>query len=367
MAGPRLRQFRGGRSLALAAVFQPGAQVNQVALEIFALLAPQAELFRTHGELALRDLRLAVQAAAGTMPLGKLVAQGVALCSSGRHQLQERVELVGGFLGNTRAVSGAILCGGDGQQPAPPLVAVPDQQLRFQVAPELLVLLGAPRLPLEVAQPGRQLIDDVSGTGEVAARIGKFLAGLVALALVNRDARGLFEKTPALLRPLRQRLINQALTDDAVGALAEAGTAQQLGDVAQTHAVAVEVVLILARTVGAASDLHLAEVDRQPARAVVQDERDVGHAHTRPLLAAREDHVLGALTAQRAVALLTQDPAEGVRDVRLTAPVRTDDGRHAAIEDEFGARGESFVTLEYKMLEETHGRIIPRAGRVRPF
>ena len=148
MAGSRLSQFRGGRGLALAAVFQPGAQVNQVAFEIFALLAPQAELFRTHGELALRDLRLAVQAAAGAMPLGELVAQGIALRSSGRDQLQERVELIGGFLGNPGAVRGAILGRGDGQQPSTPLVAVPDQQLRFQVAPELLVLLARRACPL---------------------------------------------------------------------------------------------------------------------------------------------------------------------------------------------------------------------------
>ena len=333
--------------------------MDQLTLEVLLLLAPQAHLLGPDSQLTLRNLGLAVQPTADAVPLAKLFAQHGSLGAARGHLLQQDVQLLGRFLDDPGRVDRAVFGRSRSQQTLTPLIPIPGPQLRFQVAPQLLVFLRTAGLPFEIAQPRRQLADDVARAREVAGRIRQLLRGLLPLALVDGDAGGFLEEFAPLFRPLRQRLVHQTLADDAVGALAEAGAAQQLGDVAQADAIAVQEVLVFARTIGAAADLHLAEVDRQPARGIVEDKRNVSHTHARPLLAAREDHVLGALAAQGAIALLTQDPAQGIGDVRLAAAVRADDGRYAGIEHKLSARGKGFVALEYELLEETHRAIIP--------
>jgi len=171
-----------------------------------------------------------------------------------------------------------------------------------------LVLLGPPCLSLQVAQPRRQLADDVASAHQIVGRIGELLAGLLALGLVDRDARGFLEQFSAFLRSLGERLVDESLADDTVSALAQARAAQQFRDVAQSNPIAVQEVLIFAGTISAAGYLDFSEVDREPARGVVQYERHARHAHARALFGTREDHVLGPLSAQRGEALLAEHP-----------------------------------------------------------
>ena len=64
---------------------------------------------------------------------------------------------------------------------------------------------------------------------------------------------------------------------------------------------------------------------RDLARAVVDDELDLGHAERGPRGRAGEDDVGHVAAAQGPRALLAQDPADRVDQVRLAGAVRTDD------------------------------------------
>ncbi len=163
------------------------------------------------------------------------------------------------------------------------------------------------------------------------------------------DAGGLLDQRAPLVGLERQRLVDQALSDYRVGAFGEARLAEQIGDVAQSNAGAVEIILVLARAVGATGNDHLAVIHRQPAVGVVEHQARLGHAQPGALVGAAEDHVLRAFGAQPAVGLLAQDPLDGVGDVGLAAAVGTDDGGQPALEQKVGLDGEGFVALEFEL------------------
>jgi hypothetical protein len=92
VAGLRVGQLGLGPMETFGAIFQGGAQVTQLALQLCPLLTPQPHLLGTHGQLALDRFGLAMQLAAGAMPHTELIAEvglPVAACS---HQGQQRVE-----------------------------------------------------------------------------------------------------------------------------------------------------------------------------------------------------------------------------------------------------------------------------------
>ncbi len=169
--------------------------------------------------------------------------------------------------------------------------------------------------------------------------------------LVVGDAGRFLEQRPPLVGAQREGLIDKPLADDGVGALGQPAGCQQVGHVLQAHVAAVDEVLVVAGAEGAAGDLDLAEVDGQPAVAVVEGDGCLGHAGARPLLAAGEDHVGRAPGAQRAIALLAQHPAQRIGDIALAAAVGPNDGRDTVVEDELRARGERLIPLEAEFVQ----------------
>jgi len=167
-----------------------------------------------------------------------------------------------------------------------------------------------------------------------------------AAGLVVSDARSFLEERAPLIGAQRQGLFDQALADDRVGALGQTAGRQQIGHIFQPHLLAVDEVFVLAGTKRAPGDFDLSVVNGQPTVAVVEGDRRLGHAGASALRATGENHVGRAAGAQRAVALLAQHPAQGVGDVALAAAVGADDGRDAAVEQEFRLRGERFIALE---------------------
>ena len=129
---------------------------------------------------------------------------------------------------------------------------------------------------------------------------------------------------------------------------------QDVGDVHQTARSVVDEVLALARTVHAACDRDLGEVDGQRVIGVVEDEGDLGEADGIACRGAREDDVLHRLAAQLLGALLAQDPQDGVGDVGLAAAVGAHDHGQAGIEDHGGLIGEGFEPLQGERLQ-IHG------------
>ena len=77
---------------------------------------------------------------------------------------------------------------------------------------------------------------------------------------------------------MREDLVDEALAHDRVAVLADIALHQQVDDVAQAHARAIEQVFGVAVAVDAAADFNFGEVERQPAVFVVEREQDFGHA-----------------------------------------------------------------------------------------
>ena len=68
-------------------------------------------------------------------------------------------------------------------------------------------------------------------------------------------------------------------------------------------------------------------------------------------VAPAEDHVLHPFAAQALGALLTHHPGDGIRDVALPAPVRSDNRRDPLVEGEFGAVRERFETVDFEAFQ----------------
>jgi hypothetical protein len=127
------------------------------------------------------------------------------------------------------------------------------------------------------------------------------------------------------------------LLDDRIGPLpAYARAGEQVVNVLQAHAHLVDEVVGPSRALHPTLDGDLGHVfptGRDLGRAVVEiGEPDLAHPHRPALPGAVEDDVLHRTAPQGLRALLAHDPLQGVDDVRLAAPVRTDDRRDPVVE-----------------------------------
>ena len=127
-------------------------------------------------------------------------------------------------------------------------------------------------------------------------------------------------------------------------------------DILQANLAAVDEVLVLAAAEGAAGDGDLGVFGRQPVGAVVEGDRDLGHAGGRFALPAGEDDVLGLLAAQGGVTLLAEHPADAIGDVRLAGAVRSDDRGDATLEGEDGPIRETLEAMKFEPGQPRRGR-----------
>ncbi len=205
-----------------------------------------------------------------------------------------------------------------------PMVAVPIPQQGFQLIGDVIIFLGALRLAFQTADAGLQLGEDIRDADEILLRLGETVQGLLAAGAEESDARGFLKEAAAVFRTGGERGVDQTLADDGIRAFGEAGLRQQFVDVLQADTLAVQQVFILPIAVGAAGDRDFLIVDREPMFGIVKSNGDGGHPRAGFLLRAGEDHVRRTVAAQDGIRLLPQNPADGVRDVRLPRAVRAD-------------------------------------------
>ena len=324
---------------------QPLAQRLQFLGQVALARLELADALAADSQLALRTFGLTVESAAFAVPVAQLIAQCAVSLAQCRVLL---IQMLQGFLAR---LDGGLRClrvlAGRVQflQGAVPAEAIPDAQLGVEVGLDLHPLLGAASLHLEVTQPRLDLTQDVLHPFQIVARFVELAQGSLALGLMAGDARSFLDQRAPLVRFERQRLVDQPLTNDGVGAFGQTGLRQQLRHVAQAHAGAIEVILVFTGAVGAAGNDDLAVVQRQPAVVVVQCQAGLGHAHAGALVGAGEDHVFTALGAQTAETLFAQHPLDGISDVGLAAAVGADDRGETALEGEVCPGGKGFVAL----------------------
>ena len=120
---------------------------------------------------------------------------------------------------------------------------------------------------------------------------------------------------------------------------------QQFIDILQAHRLAVEQVLVAAIAIGATGNGHFAEIDRQPANAVIKGNRHRSHTGPRTLLGTGENHIFGLFGAQQVMRLLAEHPAQRIGNIRFARAVRADNRGDTIGELKMGARGEGFVSV----------------------
>jgi len=107
-------------------------------------------------------------------------------------------------------------------------------------------------IPLKPIYPRGNLSDDVLYPLKIVFCLVEPLNGLFAAVAVECDAGGLLKQGAPLLRAKGQGRIDNTLTDNRIGPLAEAALCQQLLDVAEENLRAIHQVLILTGPIGTA-------------------------------------------------------------------------------------------------------------------
>ena len=184
-----------------------------------------------------------------------------------------------------------------------------------------------------------------SARARFASDSDQLLLGAATTAFVAPDAGHLLEQRPTFLRPERQRLVDHPLPDEQERVVRQMRGIEQVDQVAQPDPALVEQVVVLARAIQPATEFEDAELDRQQAVGVVEDERDVGHPLRRPLLRAGPDDVL-RLARPEGPTLLAERPAQGIGEVALARPVGADDGADAGAEFDARPLGERLEALQ---------------------
>ena len=280
------------------------------------------------------DGRGALALGGGALRLGDLLARAlglqILLAHFLRDVLRRRIELLELALraGKVFLRSLIVVVHGLGLRVQPVERLHPDGDLgALELVAQVQIFLRRLGLLAQGLDLQLQLIDLIVDTQQVFLRAGKLALRLLLAVAVARDAGRLLKDLTALVALAGDDLCDAPLPDDRVPVAAEAGVHEQLVDVAQAAGLAVDGIFALAAAVIAAGDHDLGVFGVEDAGAVIENERHLRKAHGAAFFRAAEDDVLHLAAAQRLRALLAHDPQDGIRYVRLAAPVRTDDCR----------------------------------------
>ena len=122
-------------------------------------------------------------------------------------------------------------------------------------------------------------------------------------------------------------------------------------NIAQPALIAVDVILDLARPIRAPRDLDFGEIDRQPAVAIVEGDRDFGQAQRFALLVAGENDVFHFARAQALLLCSPSTQRNASTRFDLPEPFGPDDRGNAAAELQRRRLGERFESERFDLLE----------------
>ena len=166
-----------------------------------------------------------------------------------------------------------------------------------------------------------------------------------------QDTCCLFDDAPTLVGPRGQNRVELSLSDNDVHLAADSGVTQQLLNVEQPHAFAVDLVFARAVSEHPASDGDLGVVDGQQAIRVVDGENHLGPAERWAARRPGEDDIFHLAAAERLRALLSEHPRDRVDHIALAGTVGPDDGGDSGFEPERRGRGEGLESLERQRLQ----------------
>ena len=195
-----------------------------------------------------------------------------------------------------------------------------------QLVAEFLVLLRLADLPLQRADLPLHLPQDVRLAQQVLLGLLDLPQRLLAVRLELGDARRLLEHRAAVLGLGREDRVDLALRHHRIRACADARAHEEVLDVLQAARLLVDEVFARAVAVDAPRDRDLVVVGAELLFAVGEGDGDFREAERLARVGAVEDDVHQLRASERGRALFAQHPADGVGNVRFSAPVGPDDG-----------------------------------------
>ncbi len=220
-------------------------------------------------------------------------------------------------------------------------------QLRLR----LLVPLRLLGLPLQALHLRAHLVGQVADALQVRLRAVELPEGLAPAHLVACDAGRLLKHAPAVLGGAGHQFVDHLQLDHRVGVRRHPGVHEQVRDVFEAARGPVHQVLGRAVAEEAAADRDFGVLRGQHPVGVFDRQLHLRHAERAPVGRAVKDEVLHLLRPEHGGTLLADDPADGVDDVRLAAPVRPDDGGHAGVERERGLIRKALEALQFEFAE----------------
>ena len=229
-----------------------------------------AVAFAVEDEAVLEGADAPFEVIAGAVTACDGLAAPADLLAEGLELLFERGDARLGVLVLGAALVELGLGAGDGSAGLAPASGIYLAQERGKAGGEVAVLAGAVGLAAEEAEAGFQLVDDDLDLCHVFARALEAVMGVGDLRAERLDVGGLVDERAAVLGGEAEHLIDHALAHDGVAVLADVGLLEEVVEVAQADAGAVQEVLGVPVTIGAATNLDLAVVEGEPAIAVVE-------------------------------------------------------------------------------------------------
>ena len=209
----------------------------------------------------------------------------------------------------------------------------PDSHLHpLQLLLQLQIFLSSARLLLQGLQLKLQLGNLVADAEQIVLGPLQLTLRLLFAMAVLGNSRRLFKNLPAVSAFQRQYLVNPALTDIGVALPAKTGIHQQLMNVLQPGRLAVDIILAVAGAVIAPCDHDLIGIIGQRPVGIVQRQRGLRKADSRPLGGAAEDHVFHFRAPEGFGALFAHDPEDGVGNIGFSGAVGADNGRNGIAE-----------------------------------
>ncbi len=211
---------------------------------------------------------------------------------------------------------------------------------------ELLVALCLQRLVLDRTDTRVDLSQHILQAGEILIHPIQAAQGLLALALELADARRLLEQKATILGAGLQQAVHLALLHHRVGVDADTGVHEELTDILQPAAVAIEQIFALARAVQLAADGHFRHVGRQATHVVDEGQGDLGMRGRPSILGPVKNDIHHVAAAQMPRIQLAQHPADRIDDVALATAIGAHDRGDARAKLEGGLVGEGLEAVE---------------------
>ena len=182
------------------------------------------------------------------------------------------------------------------------------------------------------------------------------LADRLFLALTVLEHTGRFlDEGATILRSRFQDLRQAPLSDDDVHFPADARVGQQLLDVHQPAALAVDLVLTGAVPEHPTGDRHLGVFDRQRMVGVVDRQGHFGTAQRSAGRRPRENDVFHLAAAQGLGALFAHHPGQGIYNIGLTRTIGADDAGDTRLQTQSRRRSKGLEALQRQTLEVHSG------------